>query len=102
MTDAGAPIPYPPSNWDQAKVFLADVARPFAIVATSSAVSIATVDIGHAVAKRAGSFAEAAIYVTAIFAGLAALYGAKAWEKSQEGKHAATVAVAQAAGATNG
>lgn len=100
MTDSGVQNPCPPSAIGEVKVLIADLARPFAIYATSFSVSWATIDIGHSVAKRAGSFAEAAIYVTAIFAGVAALYGAKAWEKSQEGKHAATVEVAKAAQGT--
>ena len=100
MTDAGAPATFPPTTLGEIKVFIADIARPFSIIVTSTAAGWATVAIARDISKHAdSSFSEAAIYMGAVFTGLAALYGAKAWEKSQESKHAASAAVAQAGGA---
>lgn len=82
---------------DDARRF-ADLARPFAIYITAAAGALATVIVAT---KLEGDAAAAAIFIGAVNAGVAALYGAKAWEKSQEGKHAASVEVAKATGNSN-
>lgn len=77
---------------DALKAFIADLARPFSIYVTSGAAGVATV----AIAFKVGNFAEGAIFIGAVFAGLTGLYGLKSWEISKAGKHAAEVEVAKA------
>lgn len=77
---------------DQFKTFVSDTARPFAIIASSSGAAIATVII----AMRVTSFGEGALFIGAVFTGVGALYAAKSWEVSQEGKHSASVEIAKA------
>lgn len=78
---------------DKVKSFIGDLARPFAIYATSGAASAAVVILAQKVASP-----EAAIFIGAVFVGLGSLYGAKAWENAQGGKHAAQIEVAKATG----
>lgn len=88
-----APASRPPVPWpDQVKSFVGDLARPFAIIWTSGAAGIAIVEL----AKPGINLIEAAVYITAVLAGVAALYGAKAWENARAGKQSAEVAIAQA------
>lgn len=77
---------------DTIKSFIADLARPFSIVATSASAAAATVII----ALKVDGFEGAAIFIGAVYAGLAGLYGWKSWEKRGEAKHAAEVEVAKA------
>lgn len=88
----------PPSRLDQIKAFVGDLARPFAIISTSYAASHATIVIAY----KVGSFSEAAIFIGAVFAGVGALYGAKAWEVARTGKQAADVEIAKTTGAGGG
>lgn len=74
---------------DQIKTFVGDLARPFAVIVTSGGASIATINISLKVTT--GS--DGAIFIGAVFAGLAGLYGLKAWEKTTEAKANANVAV---------
>lgn len=83
----------PPSRLDQIKGFVGDLARPFAIISTSYAASHATVVIAY----KVSSFSEAAIFIGAVFAGVGALFGAKAWENARAGKQAADVEIAKVA-----
>lgn len=76
------------------KETIADLARPFAIYVSSAGASIATVVI----AFKVTGFAEAALFIGAVFTGVGALYGARAWENSQVSKHSAEVEIAKAAG----
>lgn len=76
------------------KAFIGDLARPFAIYVTSGAAAIATV----MVAARTENGTDAAILLGAVFAGVGALYTAKAWEVAKTGKQAAEVEIARAAG----
>ena len=46
-------------------------------------------------ATKVNTFGEGAIFIGAVFAGVGAIYGAKAWEAVQSGKQAATVEVAK-------
>jgi hypothetical protein len=71
---------------DVVKSFIGDLARPFAIIVTSLAAAISTVWIGVVVAQKVESFEGAAIYIGAVFAGVGALYGAKAWELTKVAK----------------
>lgn len=56
--------------------FIAETARPFAIIVTSIAAARAIVIIAHKI-----GVGEAALYIGAVLAGLGALYFGKAWEK---------------------
>jgi hypothetical protein len=56
--------------------FIGEVARPFAIISTSGAASVSVI---HLTAKV--NSPEAGVYIGAVFLGVGALYGAKAWEK---------------------
>ncbi len=73
------------------KSFIADLARPFAIYVSSAGAGIATVVI----AFKVTSFAEAALFMGAVFTGLGALFAARSWENSQTEKHAASVEIAK-------
>lgn len=94
MTDTPVQPPtFPPvSRLEVIKSFIGDLARPFAIYAVAFATARAIVII----AKKVGTLAEGAIYITAVLAGLAAIYGAKAWENAKAGKQAAEVEIAKA------
>ena len=95
MTDTPvSPQSWPrPSRMDSVKAFIGDLARPFAIISTSYAASHATVVIAY----KVSSFSEAAIFIGAVFAGVGALFGAKAWENARAGKHATEIEIAKAA-----
>lgn len=77
---------------DQFKGIVADLARPFAIIASSVSASIATVVIAHKVT----TFGEGALFIGAAYAGLGGLYGFKAWENTKTGGQAASVEIAKA------
>lgn len=77
---------------EQFKGVVADLARPFAIISSSASASVAVVII----AFRVTTFDGAAVFIAAVHAGLATLYGAKAWENTKAGKHAADVEIAKA------
>ncbi len=66
---------------DQIKHLIGDLARPFAIWWTSGAAGVAIVRLARADTDLAG----AAVYIGAVLAGVAALYGAKAWENTKTG-----------------
>lgn len=96
MTDnppvADTPVRAPPSRAEVVKSFIGDLARPFAIIVTSAATAAATV----IVALKVDSFDSAAIFIAAVYAGVGALYGAKAWEAVQTTKQGASVEIAKA------
>lgn len=82
----------PPSRLDRIKGFIGDLARPFAIVATSLSAAIASV----VTAFRVDSGGDGAALMGAIYFGVAVLYGAKSWENAKTGKHSAEVEIAKA------
>lgn len=89
MSDESGSAPH----WsERLQVFIAETARPLAILGTTAGVNTASVIVAI---KVSGDAAAAAIFVGALFTGLSALYAAKAWEQSQAGKHAATIEVAK-------
>lgn len=94
MTDT--PVTNPPSRLDAVKSFVGDLARPFAIIVTSASAATATVVVSF----KVDGFDGAAIFIGAVFAGVGALYGAKAWENTRTGRQAADVEIAKAAGET--
>lgn len=66
---------------DGLKSFIGDLARPFAIWWTSGAAGVAVVRLARPDTDLSG----AAVYIGAVLAGVAALYGAKAWENTKTG-----------------
>lgn len=86
----------PPSKLDKIKSFIGDLARPFAIISTSASAAVSVIMI----AKRVDGFEGGAAFIAAVFAGVAALYGAKAWEVGTQAKQAANVAIANGPPAT--
>lgn len=86
------PTSHPPSKLDVIKGFLGDIARPFAIIATSFGATWASI----VVAYRVKDGTDAALLMTAIFAGVGAIYGFKAWEVAKTGKQTAEVEIAKA------
>lgn len=83
---------YPPvPASERIKAFIGDLARPFAIISTSFAASWATIVIAYKVEN--GN--DGAIFAGAFFLGVATLYGAKAVEAINAGRHRRDVDVAQ-------
>lgn len=76
----------------QCAAFIGDIARPFAIIATSFGASVATMRI----ALVGEHFSEGAIFIGAVFTGVSALYAAKAMENWGQAREAAKVEVAKA------
>jgi len=72
---------------ERLKVFLAELARPFSIISTSGSAAFAT----GVIAWRGSDFTGAAIFIGAVYAGLAGLYGFRAWENHKVQGHAAEV-----------
>jgi hypothetical protein len=66
----------PPHGWDLFRSIVGDLARPFAIYATSLSASIATV----IVALRVEDGNDGAIALGAVGVLVLGIYGAKAWE----------------------
>lgn len=88
MTDPISPAAAPVSTW------LGNNARPLSILLPAAGAAIATVVI----AMKVTGFGEAALFIGAVYGGVAALYTAKSWENAQTAKSAANVEVAKAAG----
>lgn len=82
----------PATRVDRIKVFIGDLARPFAIIATSFAASWATIVIAY----RVENGNDGAIFIGGVFAGVGALYIGKAWEVAKTGKQTAEVEIAKA------
>lgn len=99
MTDTPIQPPTQPpvSRLEMLKGFIGDLARPFAVYAIAFATARAIVIIS----RKVGTLSEGAIYITAVLAGLAALYGAKAWENAKAGKQAAEVEIAKVTGSAS-
>jgi hypothetical protein len=73
------PVRTPPDTAERVKAFIGDIARPFAIYVTSGAASVATI----MVAFRTDNGTDAALLIGAVYAGLGALYAARAWENTK-------------------
>jgi hypothetical protein len=76
---------------EMVKAFIGDLARPFAIIATSYAAAHATVVI----ASKVENGNDGAIFAGAYFLGVATLYGAKAIEAINTARARRDVDVAQ-------
>jgi hypothetical protein len=100
MTDApiqtDTPVPQPPSRAETVKAFIGDLARPFAIIVTALSAAVTPIIIAFRVG--APSLEGAAIFMGAIYAGVGAMFGAKAWENTKQAQ--ATADVAKANGPT--
>jgi hypothetical protein len=72
---------------EQLQAFIGEVARPFAIIATSASVAAATVLVALHVTTAEGG----ALVLGTVYAGVGALYGVKSWEKAKVGGQAAEV-----------
>lgn len=72
--------------------FIGEIARPFAIIATSFAAAWASVVASY----RIENGNDGAILLGAVFAGVGALYIGKAWEIAKASKHDAEVKIAEA------
>lgn len=90
MTDT--PIQPPATRLERVKSFIGDLARPFAIIATSFAASWATIVIAY----RVENGNDGAIFIGGVFAGVGALYIGKAWEVAKTGKQSAEIEIAKA------
>ncbi len=90
MTDT--PIQPPATRLERVKSFIGDLARPFAIIATSFAASWATIVIAY----RVQNGNDGAIFIGGVFTGVGALYIGKAWEVAKTGKQSAEVEIAKA------
>jgi hypothetical protein len=90
MTDT--PVRPPATRLERVKSFIGDLARPFAIIATSFAASWATIVIAY----RVENGNDGAIFIGGVFAGVGALYIGKAWEVAKTGKQTAEVEIAKA------
>lgn len=90
MTDT--PIQPPATRLERIKSFIGDLARPFAIIATSFAASWATIVIAY----RVENGNDGAIFIGGVFAGVGALYIGKVWELAKTGKQNAEVEIAKA------
>lgn len=89
----------PPSKMEVAKAFIGDLARPFAIIATSLSAGIATVVL----ASRGGvELNGAGFFMGAVYAGVVGLYVGKAFENANVAKHQAQAQaeIAKATGAS--
>ncbi len=86
MTDT--PIQPPATRLERIKGFIGDLARPFAIIATSWATIV--------IAYRVENGNDGAIFIGGVFAGVGALYIGKAWELAKTGKQNAEVEIAKA------
>jgi len=86
------PVEVPPvPTSERVKAFIGDLARPFAIIATSYAAAHATVVI----ASKVENGNDGAIFAGAYFLGVATLYGAKAIEAINTARARRDVDVAQ-------
>lgn len=81
---------------DRIAWFIGQVARPLAIITTSTAASIATVMIAQKVVDGNDGF----VFIGGVFAGVAVILGAKAAEEFGKDRNASKVEIAKAANTT--
>lgn len=94
-TDTPINPAYPPAPMmERVKALVGDLARPFAIIGTTIGFNTALVTVAQKLGPDASA---AAIFIGAAGGILATLYGAKAWEAVQGGKHTASVEIAKVA-----
>lgn len=82
---ADTPMQPPATLMERVKVFIGDLARPWAIITTSTATAIAVVIGATKIATAEGG----ALYIGAVFAGLGLIYGAKSLENIRTAQAAA-------------
>lgn len=76
---------------DRLSWFIGQTARPMAILSTAVSASISAV----IVAQKVTDGNDGAIFIGAVFAGVGALYGFKAWERRKEAQSSADVEIAR-------
>jgi len=81
-----------PPRLDHIRTLIGDLARPFAIISTSLSASISGVVIA---VKVHDSFSGASLFMAAVYAGVGALFGAKAWENAKSGQAQANIEIAR-------
>lgn len=81
---------------DRLKQAVSDFARPFAIYSAAASAAATPVIIVLRMKPEDLELGSGAIFVAAIFTGLAALYGARAAENANKAKHDAQVQIAAA------
>ncbi len=81
MSDTG--IIQPVGRIDRIKGFIGDMARPFAIYVTSASAAATPLILAARVDVTKIDLTGAGVLMGAIFAGVGALYGAKAWENAK-------------------
>jgi hypothetical protein len=95
MSDVGAPILTNLTIGNRVlrdtAAFIGEIARPFAIISCSGASAKAIVVLALKVNSP-----EASVFIGAVFLGVGALYGAKAWEKVSQTRADAEVKKEQA------
>lgn len=103
MTDAPPPVTdtpatvrqeWPkPSKWEVFKTVYGDMARPTAIYLVALATAYAVVAIAS---RKAPDWSAAAIFIGAVFSGLAVIYGVKSAENYGQARETAKTEVAKA------
>lgn len=78
------------------RVTVGDLARPFSIYISALGASIATVVLAVGAWHGKVELLAAAAFMTAVWAGVGALYWGKAWERKGEANASAQVEVARA------
>lgn len=81
---------------DRLAWFIGQVARPMAIITTSTAASLATIIIAQKVVDGNDGF----IFIGGVFAGVAVILGAKAAEEFGKDRNASKVEIAKATAST--
>jgi hypothetical protein len=95
MTDT--PVTEPaPHGVEKFKTLIGDLARPFAIIATSFGATWATITVSY----RVETGTDGAILMGAVFAGVGALYIGKSVEVFKTHRATSDVEIARAAGPT--
>ena len=79
---------------DQFKALIGDLHRPFAVIVASAAGAVATV----VVAFKVDGFEGAALFIGAVWGGVAGLYWGRAWENARSRRAEADVDIARATG----
>ena len=70
---------------------MGDAARPYVLISAGSAAAVATVQTAIYAPN-----AEGALFIAAVWAGVAALFHSKAWEEQKKAQSQASVEIAQA------
>lgn len=92
MTDA--PVQPPAARFERVVAAIGALARPYVLYASAASAAIATVKLGWSDT----ALIEKSAFIGAAWAGVAALYGAKALEERGKAKSEAAVQISQTTG----